>query len=113
MKLTLRQRHHELSPEMTALIETEIEALEPVLRIDEAKVSIERREASPPFRISAHLVTPGPDVCAEASDHTLRAALTKLIRRVREKITHRAAKGGRRRRSHVSGRIAPQLSPAH
>lgn len=111
MKLTLRHTHHQPSPQFTALIETEIRALEPALRIDEAKVSIERQETSPPFRISAHLVTPGPDVCADASDHTLRAALRKLIRNIREKISHRSGRRGRRQRSHISGRIAPQ--PAH
>jgi ribosome-associated translation inhibitor RaiA len=107
MKLTLNHRSHEPSSQLTALIEKEIQALEPALRIDEARVSIERQEGSPPFRISAHLVTPGPDVCAEATDHTLRAALSKLIRRIRDKITHRSLRKGRRRRSHISGRIAP------
>jgi hypothetical protein len=107
MKLTLDHRHHEPSPQFTALIEKEIQALEPVLRIDEARVSIERQEASPPFRVSARLVTPGPDVQADATDHTLRAALSKLIRRIRDKIAHRSGKQGRRGRSQVSGRIAP------
>lgn len=111
MKLTLRHRHLEPSPSFNALVESGIKSLEPSLRIDEARVSIERQEeASPPFRITAHLVTPGPDVCADATDHTLRAALGKLIRRIREKITHRSGRRGRRHRSNISGRMAPQPS---
>ena len=108
MKLTLKHRHEEPTPQIAELIESEIKALEPSLRIDEARVNIERQEASPPYRISAHLVTPGPDVTADARDFTLRAALGKLIRSIREKISHRAGKRMRRNRSHISGRMAPQ-----
>src|SRR5262245_61609268 len=109
MKLTLRHPHYQPSPQFNALLESEIKALEPSLRIDEARVNIDHLpDASPPYRISAHLVTPGPDVCAEATDHTLRAALGKLIRRIRDKITHRAGRRERRRRSQISGRVAPQ-----
>ena len=108
MKLTLEHHHHAPSPQFSALVESEIKALQPALRIDEARVSIERQpEARPPFRITAHLVTPGPDVCADATDHTLRAALGKLIRRIRDKITHRSARKARRHKSHFSGRPAP------
>jgi hypothetical protein len=109
MKLVIQHRHHAPSADFTALIESEMKALQPVLRIDEARVRIERQpDASPPFRISAHLVTPGPDVCADANDHTLRAALGKLVHRIRNKIAHRSGRRQRRHRSHLSGRSAPQ-----
>jgi len=108
MKLTLQHRHHVPSPFFTALIESEMKALQPVLRIDEARVRIEHQaDASPPFRISAKLVTPGPDVSAEAADHTLRAALAKLIRRLRGTITHRSGRRTRKLRSQISGRSVP------
>jgi ribosome-associated translation inhibitor RaiA len=107
MKLILKHRHHEPSPFFTALIESEMKALEPVLRIDEARVRIEHQsDSSPPFRITAHLVTPGPDVCADATDHTLRAALAKLIRRLRGTIAHRSGRRTRKLRSQISGRCA-------
>ena len=38
-----------------------------------------RHEGSPPFRVSVHLVTPGPDVFAESCDHTLHAAIGKVM----------------------------------
>jgi ribosome-associated translation inhibitor RaiA len=111
MKLSLQHRHHQPSESFTALIHTEFESLRTQLRIDEARVLVEHQpDASPPFRISAHLVTPGPDVMAEAKDHTLRAALGKLIRAIGDKISHRSRRKQRRHRSHVSGRSLP--SPA-
>jgi hypothetical protein len=114
MKLTLQHRHHEPSPFFTALIESEMKALQPVLRIDEARVRIEHRsDSSPPFCISAQLVTPGPDVCAEATDHTLRAALFKLVRRLRGTITHRSGRRIRKLRSKIAGRSIATQAPAH
>lgn len=108
MKLTLQHRHDAPTAAFTDLVRTELTAVASGLRIDEAKITVERqREASPPIRISAHLVTPGPDVMAEAQDHTLRAALTKLLRAIRGKIGHRAGRRNRRHRSHISGRVAP------
>lgn len=101
MKLRIQHRHHQPSDSFTALVETELSALSSQMRIDEARVLVERHpEASPPFRISAHLITPGPDVTAEAADHTLRAALTKLVRSLREKILRRNRK--------VRPRVAPR-----
>jgi ribosome-associated translation inhibitor RaiA len=114
MKLILKHRHHEPSPFFTALIESEMKALEPVLRIDEARVRIEHQpESSPPFRISAQLVTPGPDVFADASDHTLRAALFKLVRRLRGTISHRSGRRIRKLRSKIAGRSIATQALAH
>lgn len=98
MKILLKHPHHTPSPSLLELLEKELEALLPELRIDEARVLFERLpDASPPFRVAFHLVTPGPDVVVEATDHTLRAALLKAIGAVREKIGHRNLKRSRRR----------------
>ena len=102
MKLIIQHRLHQPSDAFTALVESELAALATLMRIDEARILIERQQdKSPPFRISAHLVTPGPDVMAEATDHTLRAALTKLVRSMRNKILRRS----RRARPGVSSRF--------
>ena len=67
MKLILTHRHHQPSPAFTALVKERLESLREALQIDEARVFIERRlEASPAFLVTAHLVTPGPDVFADA-----------------------------------------------
>ena len=108
MKLKIQHRLHQPSPAFTALLEREFAALSVHLRIDEARVLVERLpDASPPFRMSAHLVTPGPDVFAEASDHTLRAALHKLIGGIGDKITERTERRSRKLLSRQSGRNLP------
>jgi ribosome-associated translation inhibitor RaiA len=97
MKLTLTHRHHQPSPSFTVLIKQRLESLREALQIDEARVLMERRlEASPAFRVTAHLVTPGPDVFADAVDHTLRAALDKMIGQLEDRIDHRQQKRARR-----------------
>ena len=93
MKLHLEQRSHPISTTFKALLRERLGSLKNALQIDEARVTVERRaEASPAFRVAAHLVTPGPDVSAEAVDHTLGAALHKLIEGLRQRIGHRNQK---------------------
>ena len=113
MKLKIHHRLHQPSPAFITLLEREFAALSDHLRIDEARVLIERQpDASPPFRMSAHLVTPGPDVFAAASDHTLRAALHKLISSIVDKITQRSQRRSRKLLSRHSGRTLPQPFPS-
>ena len=93
MKLTLTHRNHAPSASIIDALEKELKSLAPTLQIDEARVHLERSLSdSPPFSISFHLVTPGPDVMAEASDHTLRAAMLKAFDIIRGKIEHRHLK---------------------
>ena len=102
MKIILKHLHHIPSPSLTALIQKQLEELGKTRQIDEARVTIERRlEASPPFSVSAHLVTPGPDVFAEASDHTLRAALQKTMALLAANIGQLHEKRARRARNSV------------
>lgn len=111
MKLRIQHRHHQPSDSFTALVGTELSALSSQMRIDEALILVEhQQDKSPPFRISAHLVTPGPDVMAEATDHTLRAALTKLIRSLQDILSHRSQRRKRKDRSRISSR--PLTQPA-
>jgi len=98
MKLILKRLNHEPSASLIDLLKQELASLSPQLQIDEAHVQLERRdEASPPFRVAMHLVTPGPDVETEATDHTLRAAMLKAFEAVRNKIGHRHQKRARRK----------------
>lgn len=68
--------------------------------IDEAIVRITRHsEASPPWEISIHLVTPGPDLTANTADHTLAAALGKNIAELEDILDAREAKRSGRHRT--------------
>ena len=113
MKLLIQHRHHSPSDAFTALVTQQIESLREALQIDEARVLIEHRlESSPPFRISAHLVTPGPDVLAEAVDHTLRAALKKLVAELESRIDHRHRKRARRKQDHFRTDVPVKVTAA-
>lgn len=80
MKLFLKHRHHSPSGSLAALVRGHFECLARTCQIDEAWVLLERRpDASPAFRVAAHLMIHESDVSAEAVDHTLRAALVKVI----------------------------------
>ena len=104
MKLNLTHRNHAPSSSIIEMIEKELRSLLPSLQIDEARVRLERSlTASPPFSVSFHLVTPGPDVIVKSSDHTLRAAVLKAFGRIADKIGHRQAKRLQRRvKDHVT-----------
>ena len=98
MKLTLSHTNHVPSKSIIEMIENELKSLLPALQIDEAIVHVERSLTdSPPFSASFHLVTPGPDVIVNASDHTLRAAVLKAFKLIDGKIEHRHAKRSHRR----------------
>jgi hypothetical protein len=92
VKLTLTHRNHEPSPFIVEMLENELKALQADLKIDEARVHLERSlTESPAFSVSFYLVTPGPDVQVRATDHTLRAAVTNAFARVSTKIGKRRA----------------------
>lgn len=93
MKMTIQHLYIRSTAGLDSWMETQLLALQRSMRIDEALVRVEcRREASPAYRAHVHLVTPGPDVRAEAADHTLRAAFTKVMRQLRQKIGGRSAR---------------------
>jgi ribosome-associated translation inhibitor RaiA len=102
MKLTVEHLELRSTNSVDTLIEERILALEPRLQIDEARVRLERRrELSPPYRVTVHLVTPGPDLLAEAKDHTILAAIDKVMLDIESKLHQRADKRVRKIRSNL------------
>jgi ribosome-associated translation inhibitor RaiA len=100
MKLNVQHHNLRSTHELDSLIEERILALQPRLQIDEARIHLEcRREESPAYRVSIHLVTPGPDVLAEGRDLTIRAAIAKAVADIEAKLGDRARKPLRRLRS--------------
>lgn len=90
MKLTLQHFDVRSTDVLDTLIEERILALQPSLQIDEASVRLERhRGISPAFCARIHLVTPGPDLLAEGRDHTLRAAIEKVLMQLELKVNER------------------------
>lgn len=107
MKMTLKHISIRSTNALDSWIEKQIFSLQPQLQIDEANVRISHlHEASPPYQVHVHLVTPGPNVFAEANDHTLQAAFAKVMSQLRDKITHRSTKRLQRIKSRLSAPAA-------
>lgn len=103
MRLNVQHLNIRSLDRLDSWVEEQIFALGRARQIDEANVRLVRRlDASPAYQVNVHLVTPGPDVFAESRDHTLRAAFTKAIAQLREKISSRAAKRLQRLKSNLS-----------
>ena len=102
MRFNVQHRNIRPFRALDAWIQRQILALGSSRKIDEANIRLARLEnASPAFHVSAHLVTPGPDVFAEARDHTLQAAFNKAVAQLREKIASRTRKQLLRRKNKV------------
>ena len=113
MKLSVQHRDIRSTDSVDALIEEHIFSLQPRLQIDEAIVRLEHRAgSSPAFRISVHLVTPGPDVFAESDDHTVLAAVQKVMKQLRDKIADRHAKRAQKLKSNLSAPAARRARAA-
>ncbi len=61
-----------------------------LITISSAQIVLERqRNATPAFSAAVDLAVPGPDIHAAARDHTLEAAVLKVIRRLELHIEER------------------------
>lgn len=100
MKITIQHFEVRSTHSLDSSVEERILALQPRLQIDEANVRLEHhRETSPAYGVHVHLVTPGPDVMAESRDHTLTAAMDKVLAQLEHKITHRTTRHRERLRN--------------
>lgn len=107
MQIVISHKHVKSVDEQDSLVEQRLFALADRLQIDEARVEFERRwDATPPYRVGIHIVTPGPDVVAEGEDQTLSAAVLKSLRQLDAKVRQRET----RRMSRVKTNLqAPPL----
>ena len=93
MKLNLKHVSIRSTNALDSWVEKQILALGEARQIDEANIELAHHaDASPAYEARVHLVTPGPDVFADARDHTIRAAFEKVMKDLRATITRRAAK---------------------
>ena len=94
MRLVLHHRFVRSTHDLDSLVEERILALAPRLAIEQANVCLEHQaEASPAYRVSIHLVVPGPDLRSEAVNHTLATALGKAVAALEAQIAKRVARG--------------------
>ncbi len=110
MKLILTSSRGTSNPKLESSLRSFLDSLVPLMRIEEARVRLEYvHEASPPYRATAHLVVPGPDLKADVCDHTEFTALSKLTDRLRSQVLERVGK--RLKRFSGRGRLPQYLHP--
>ena len=74
-------------------LEQKLEGLQSLISISGAAVVLEHeRDNAPGFRVFVLLAVPGPDIHAEARDHTLEAAWLKVVTGLRKQIQQRKSR---------------------
>lgn len=87
-----------------------LERLQNLTPVSGAAVVVEyERHNAPPFRACALLAVPGPDIHAEARDHTLDAAWLKVTTALRKQIEQRKFRQATRMKS--KGRLRAPAIP--
>src|SRR6266850_2514115 len=93
MKIIMRYHGLNAHAVWQGLVETQLRRLQTLAKIASARVTLERQHGvKPVFRVLALLEVPGPDFHAEASDHTLQAALLKVVTNLERQIKTRRAR---------------------
>ncbi len=115
MKILLRCLGLNLRASWRGLVEAQLKRLESLAAIACARVSLERHyEARPAFRVLTLLEVPGPDIHAEARDHTPEAALLKVVkdleRQIRSRKNRRANRWKRNLQLGMSGQGSTRLA---
>jgi ribosome-associated translation inhibitor RaiA len=90
MKTQFYIRGFNVSNRFRQWLEQPLEELKGLIPITAAAVVLEqRRDDSPAYRVFVSLAIPGPDIHAEARDHTLEAAWFNVTSALRQQIERR------------------------
>jgi len=101
MKVQFRIRGLNANAGLRAWLEKQLERLHSLIPVSTAEVVLEReRDSAPPFCAHVHLAVPGPDIHAEARDHTLEAAWLKVAKNLRQEIERRKTRQQLRHKGH-------------
>ena len=101
MKIQFHVLGFDINSGLRRRLERPLERLQSLIAVTAAAVVLEqRRDDAPPFRAFVSLAVPGPDIHAEARDHTLEAAWLKVTTAWRQQIERRKTGQQLRRKSH-------------
>ncbi len=112
MKILLKYCGLNARASWKALVEAQLKRLEHLAAIACAQVTLEwQHGVKPAFRVLTLLEVPGPDVHAEARDHTLPAALLKVVKDLEHQIrARRNRRAGKWKTTHRLG-LPPGRGP--
>jgi ribosome-associated translation inhibitor RaiA len=114
MKTSLRYLGLNAQAAWERLVQEHLNLLQELTNLESARVVLERqREDTPAFRAQMVLVVPGPDYRAEAADHTLTAALHKVVENLKRQIRASQTKRRVKDKSNLQlGKMSSQWSSA-
>ena len=93
------------------LVEKQLRRLQNLAAIATARVTLEwQRGVKPAFRVLTLLEVPGPDFHAEASDHTVQAALIKVVNNLERQIRSRHNRRADKRKTNLQLGLSPGRS---
>lgn len=92
-------------------LDPHLEQLERLIPISSARVVLaHQRDVAPAFSASVELAVAGPDIHAAARDHTLQAAVLKVVQRLEEQIAERKSRQQLRLKDREQCRRVPSPS---
>lgn len=105
MKLNIRMLGIDRPRSCRAVAETHLRRLDGLANISLANAIVERSEQlNPPYRVGVVLAVPGPDIHAAARDHTLLAAIHKVVAHLKRQILARKSRRTSRQKTNLSQR---------
>lgn len=105
MKINLQHISVRSTHALDSWIERQLFSLGSLRQIDEARIRLVRRpDANPAYEVAVHLVTPGPDFSAAGREHTVRAAISKVMAELKQRITGRVLQRKLRHKGRLSTR---------
>lgn len=103
MKIQFRIRGLNANASLRAWLETQLKRLHNLIPVSTAEVVLEReQDSAPAFRAHVHLAVPGPDIHADARDHTLEAVWLKVTKNLRQQIERRKTRQHHKLKSNKS-----------
>ena len=100
MKIQFHIRGLKVNAGSRQWLEQPLEQLQGLISIGAIAVVLEQRQdEAPSFRAFVSLVVPGPDIHAEARDHTLEATWLKVTTALRQQVEGRKSRQQLRRKS--------------
>ena len=103
MKIQFQIRGLNANASLRAWLEQQLERLHRLIPVSTAEVVLEQqRDHAPAFRAFVHLAVPGPDIHADARDHTLEAVWLKVAKNLRQQIERRKGRQQARQKSNRS-----------
>jgi ribosome-associated translation inhibitor RaiA len=92
MTVKFRQLAQRTDPALAAHVRDRLTALQGVIAIDSAEVTLRKTVSHPPFTATAYLEVPGPNLHAEVHGYTQQAALNRMFSVLAEQARARKAK---------------------